>query len=148
IDVEAELGGDDDLALERLERLADDGLVGEGPVDLRGVEEGYTSLRRGADEGDGLRAIDGGAEAEAESHTAEPEGGDVETVRAECAGLHRAGNEGMRNCITMIAPPRDGQGSNGKTRRQSFFMLTTSHPFLVATSISSLLKVPTFVSGV
>src|SRR5690348_5423274 len=88
VDVEAELGGDGDLAAIRLERLADDVLIRERPVDLRGVEEGHTSFRSGTNQCDGLRAVDGGAEPEAQPHAADPDGGDFETVPAECALLH------------------------------------------------------------
>ena len=50
IDVEAELGGDDDTVAERTQRLADDLLVLERPIDLGGVEEGYALVDGGADE--------------------------------------------------------------------------------------------------
>ena len=52
IDVEAELGGDHDLVAHRLQRLADDLLVGERAVDLGGVEEGDAALDRRADQRD------------------------------------------------------------------------------------------------
>ena len=52
LDVEAELGGDHHLVADRRERLADQLLVGEGAVDLGGVEEGDAALDRRADQRD------------------------------------------------------------------------------------------------
>ena len=50
IDVEAELGRDHHLVANRPQRLADQLLIGERPVDFSGVEEGHPALtgRRGA----------------------------------------------------------------------------------------------------
>ena len=45
IDVEAELGGDDDLVADRRERLADEFLVGERAVGLRRVEQASRRAR-------------------------------------------------------------------------------------------------------
>jgi hypothetical protein len=47
-------GRDDDVGADRLEGLADEVLVVEGPVHLSGVEEGHAALDRGAQEGDHL----------------------------------------------------------------------------------------------
>ena len=46
IDVEAELGGDHHPVAHRPQRLADHLLVGEGAIDLGGVEEGDAALDR------------------------------------------------------------------------------------------------------
>ena len=46
IDVEPELGGDHHLVADRRQRLADELLVGERPVDLGRIEEGHTPFVR------------------------------------------------------------------------------------------------------
>jgi hypothetical protein len=50
IDIEAELGGDHDLVPHRCERFADHFLVGEGAIDLGGVEEGDAAIVSLADQ--------------------------------------------------------------------------------------------------
>ncbi len=70
IDVEAELGGDHHRVADRAERFADHLLVGEGPVDLRRVEEGHPALHGGADQGDTLVLGQFGRVAEADAHAA------------------------------------------------------------------------------
>jgi hypothetical protein len=72
IDVERELGGDDDLVAEGRERLADDLLVDERPVGLRGVEECDAPLDGPADESDGLVAVGGLAVVGAQPHAPRP----------------------------------------------------------------------------
>ena len=57
IDVPAELGGDLHPVAHRLQRLADHLLVGEGTVDLGGVEEVHAALDRGAQQLDHLRPV-------------------------------------------------------------------------------------------
>ena len=57
IDVESELGGDDDLVAERSERLADEFLVGERAIDLGGVEEGDAALDGCAKQSDHLLLV-------------------------------------------------------------------------------------------
>ena len=59
VEGEAELGGDDDLVADRLERLADELLVVERAVDLGGVEEGDAAVDRGAQERDHLARVGG-----------------------------------------------------------------------------------------
>ena len=61
-ELEAELGRDHDLVADRFERLADELLVGERAVDLRGVEEGDAALDgcRGCSAIDSLRSGNGG----------------------------------------------------------------------------------------
>src|SRR4051794_41904079 len=54
LEVEAELGRDHDLVADRFERLADQLLVRERPVDLRGVEEADAALDRRPDQRDAL----------------------------------------------------------------------------------------------
>ena len=50
IDVEAELGRDDDLVAERRHRLAEQGLIGERPIGFSRVEEGDAALEGVADQ--------------------------------------------------------------------------------------------------
>ena len=61
VEVEAELRRDHDLVADGLERLADELLVRERPVDLRGVEEGDAALDRRADQRDHLLPVGGSA---------------------------------------------------------------------------------------
>ena len=74
VEREAELGGDDDLAAERLQGFADEFLVDERAVDLGGVEEGDAAFDRGADQGDVVGPVGGGAIALAHAHGAEADG--------------------------------------------------------------------------
>ena len=74
INVEAELGGDDDLVPERPQRFADDFFVGEGAVDLGRVEEGHAAVHRSADQGDALVLGELRGVAEADPHAAETDG--------------------------------------------------------------------------
>jgi hypothetical protein len=87
LEVEAELRRDHDLVADRLERLADELLVGEGPVDLRGVEEGDAALDGRADDGDPFVLRRDRREALTQSHAAEPDRGDLQ-VGSERALLH------------------------------------------------------------
>src|SRR5262249_19844951 len=68
--------------------FADEFLVGEGAVDLGGVEEGDAEVHGGADELDPLLFIDGRAVAEAQAHAAEAQGRHLQAALAECARLH------------------------------------------------------------
>jgi hypothetical protein len=88
VELEAELGRDDDLPAKRLERLPDQPLVRERPVDLGGVEEGHAALDRGAEQADHLAGVLRRAIAEAHAHAAEPERRDFESIAAECPFLH------------------------------------------------------------
>ena len=85
--VPAELGGDDDVVADVVEGFAEELFVGEWAVDFGGVEEGDAAVDGGVEEVDAGLFVVGGAEAEAEAHAAEAEGGDLE-VFAESAGLH------------------------------------------------------------
>ena len=88
INVEAELGGDDDLVAERPQRFADDLLVGEGAIDLGRVEEGHAAVHRGADQGYALVLGEFRGVAEADPHAAETDGGNIEAAAAEFTRLH------------------------------------------------------------
>ena len=76
--VESEFGGDDHFVAEGSEGFADEFLVGEGAVDFGGVEEGDALFDGGADDGDHLLLVPGGAVAKAHAHAAEAEGGDFQ----------------------------------------------------------------------
>ena len=97
VEGEPELGGDDDVVADRLERLADELLVVEGAVDLGGVEQGDAPVDRGPEERDHLVARRSRAERLAHAHAAEPEGRDLEALGAEgacrslCVLLRRSG---------------------------------------------------------
>jgi len=99
------LGGDDDVFLERLQRLAHDLFVGEGAVDLGGVEEGDAAIDRRPDQRDHLGAVGRRAIARAHPHAAEPDRGDFEPALAECAFLHGANSCWARTrYIAGVAP--------------------------------------------
>ena len=72
--VEAELGGDGHLALERLERLANEFLIGEGVIDLGRVEEGDAALDGRAGERDHFIPIRGRAAVMVHPHAAQADG--------------------------------------------------------------------------
>ena len=74
IDVETELGGDDDFVPERTQRFADDVFVGEGAIDLGGVEEGDAALHSSADQSHALVFGERRGVAEADPHAAEANG--------------------------------------------------------------------------
>src|SRR6476619_3208186 len=87
-ELETELGGDDDLVTDRFERLADEFLVREWPVDLRRVEERQAALDGGADEPDHVLPVGEGWEARAHPHAAQPSRRDLQ-AGAEGALVHR-----------------------------------------------------------
>ena len=74
IDVEAEFGGDHHPVAHRLQRLADHLLIGEGAIDLGGVEEGDAALYRRAYQRDALLLTHRSCVAEVESHAAVADG--------------------------------------------------------------------------
>ena len=88
VQVEAELRRDHDLVADGLERLADELLVRERPVHLRGVEEGDAAVDRGADQRDHLLPVGKRRVALAHPHAAEPDRRDLQAV-SERALLHR-----------------------------------------------------------
>ena len=87
-EVEAELGRNHDLASERRQRVADQGLVGERPVYLGGVEEADAALHGTAQQGDHLAAVGHRAPMVVHAHAAQADGGDHRTVAAKPACLH------------------------------------------------------------
>jgi hypothetical protein len=84
----AELGRDHDLVAHRFQRFPDHAFVDEGPVGFCRVEEGDPAFEGGADEFDRVGGIDRGPIAVAQTHAAEPEGGDLQTTVAELSMLH------------------------------------------------------------
>ena len=86
--VVAELGGDDDILPERLQRLAHEFLVGERAIDLGGVEEGDAALYRRSDQRDHLLAVRSRAAVMIQAHAAEADGRDCKVAIAKLARLH------------------------------------------------------------
>ena len=77
IDIEAELGGDDDLAAEGREGLADEFFVVERAVDFGGVKESDAALDGGAEQSDGTPSFRERLVGKAHAHAAQAEGGDL-----------------------------------------------------------------------
>ena len=91
VDVEAELGRDDDLLADRGERFADELFVREWAVDLGRVEEGDAALDRRSDEGDHLLLVGRRPVSVAHAHAAEPDGRDFQVSklsRSHSASVH------------------------------------------------------------
>ena len=88
VDVDAELGGDDHLVADRLQRLADDFLVLERAIDLGGVEEGDAALEGRTDQPDRIRRLHRRAVGLAHPHAAEADGRYLEAAPSKCALLH------------------------------------------------------------
>src|SRR4029077_7000395 len=82
-EVVAELGGDDDVLSEWLQRLAHEFLVGERTIDRGGVEESDTALERRPDERDHLFAVGAGAGVVFQPHTAKADGRNREAAVAK-----------------------------------------------------------------
>ena len=80
VDVPAEFRGNDDLATERLQRLANHILVLPRTINFGRVKESDAALDRAAQESDHLGAVNRLAIA----HAAKPEGGDFKAL-SECA---------------------------------------------------------------
>ena len=95
LDLPPELGRQDHLVALARERLAQELLVGEGPIDLGGVEEGDPQLQGPVEGGEGLDIV-GGAVRLAHPHAAEAEGADRQSLGAEGAGLHGRSFRGRR----------------------------------------------------
>jgi hypothetical protein len=87
--VEAELGGEDHLVAEVLDRLAEEDLVaaGTGAVQLGGVEEVDPEFVGAADGRDALVLVRG-AVGHGHAHDAQAERRDAQTLRAQSAVLH------------------------------------------------------------
>src|SRR5580693_2248992 len=88
IDLEAELGGDYDLVADRRQSLPDNLLIGEGTIDLGGVEEGHAAFRRIPDQLDGILFAERMAIAGVEAHTAEADGRNLQVALSKLALLH------------------------------------------------------------
>ena len=74
VDVEAELGGYDDLVADGGERLAKEFFVGKRPVGLGGVEERDTLVGCRPDQGDAVLLAGRLAVVDAQAHAAQPQG--------------------------------------------------------------------------
>jgi hypothetical protein len=88
LEVEAELRGDHDLVANRGERVADELLVGERPICLRGVEKRDTTVYRCPEQVDNRVLVRSGAVDGAHRHAAEADRRDLEVVRTGPACLH------------------------------------------------------------
>ncbi len=88
VDVEAELGGDHHAVAHRGQGLTHKLLVGEGAIDLGGVEEGDAALDGRADQGDGGTPVHGRPVAEVQPHAAKADGRDLEAAVSEQSLLH------------------------------------------------------------
>jgi hypothetical protein len=87
-DLESELCRYHHLVADRRERRAKKLLVGEGPVDFGGIEEGDATVHRRTQEGDHLLFVARGTVGHAHAHTAEPESRDLEATVAQFSLLH------------------------------------------------------------
>jgi hypothetical protein len=76
------------LVTYRFQRLAHDLLVGEGSIDLGGVEEGDAPIRRLAYQRDALFLGQRVAIAEVQPHAAEADGRDFQITFSKFAPLH------------------------------------------------------------
>jgi hypothetical protein len=85
--IEAKFGSDDNVLPERLERFADQLFVGEGAVDLSGVEEGDPTRYGCPDQGDHLAFVRGRAAVIIHPHTAQADRRNFQAF-AECALSH------------------------------------------------------------
>ena len=88
VEREPELGRDDHVIAQRLERLTDELLVHIRPVRLRGVEQRDAPLDGTPEERDHLVPVTRRPIALAHPHAAQPEGGDLQPT-AEYARCHR-----------------------------------------------------------
>ena len=85
--LDAELGRHDRLFAPTFEGLADEFLIGEGAVHVRGVEEVDPEVQGAVDGGDGLGLVAPAVEV-GHPHAAEALGGDGQSLGAECALFH------------------------------------------------------------
>jgi hypothetical protein len=90
IKLEPEFGGDHHLSTERRERLAHELLVLARSIDFSGVEECDAMPDGGPDERNHLLRVVRRTVAEAHSHAAEPDGGNLQVAAAKFAFFHVA----------------------------------------------------------
>ena len=105
LEVEAELGRDHDLVANGLERLADELLVGERAVHLRGVEERDAALDRRADQRDHFLPVGDRADSLAHAHAAEPDRRDLQVALQACASASSSSRCHRLSCSTEAGPP-------------------------------------------
>src|SRR6476620_2704687 len=72
--IESELGRDDDIFTERLQRFADEFFVRERPIDLSGIEKSDASFDRRPNKGDSLLLVNRRTETESQPHATESDG--------------------------------------------------------------------------
>ena len=83
----AELGGDDGVVAPPLDRLGDQFLVLAVGIGVRGIEQVDADIERTLDGGDGARIVVL-AVADRHAHAAEPDGRDLQALRAQFAVFH------------------------------------------------------------
>ena len=88
VDIEAELCGNHHLVPHRLQRFTDHFLIGEGAIDLGGVEEGNAALYCSADQPDTLVLTERSGIAEVQPHAAEADGRDFQITFSKFARFH------------------------------------------------------------
>jgi hypothetical protein len=88
VDVEAELGADQNLVAHRLKGFADKLLVRVRPVTFGRIEQRDPPVDCRPDDADRFLLVGGGAKAEAQSHAAKTNGGYKRAVFSEGAGFH------------------------------------------------------------
>src|SRR5271165_3479430 len=88
VDLEAELRADENAVANRLQRFANQLFVDERPVAFRSVEKGDATIYGRADHGNRLLFVGGGAKAEAQTHTAKPDGRNFQITFSELARFH------------------------------------------------------------
>ena len=87
-DLEAELGRNHhSLALSR-DSLANQDLILERPVNLRGVEKVQAQLKRAMDRGGGFGVVSAPAIGKAHSHAAKPKGANLQPLPAQFSHFH------------------------------------------------------------
>ncbi|MNE32888.1 hypothetical protein D3C80_1265210 [compost metagenome] len=89
VDVEAELGGQDNLIAERFDGLAQQVFVGEGAIGLGRVEQGHAPVKCVPNDLNAVRFGQGFAIGAGQAHAAIAEGGDFQAGSAEGSRLHR-----------------------------------------------------------
>src|SRR5579863_2842882 len=85
---EAELGCDNDLVANGLQRFSDYLFVRERTICLGSVEEGYPTVIGGADDLDGIPLVDGRAVTKAKAHAAKAKGRNFQPAPSQCSFLH------------------------------------------------------------
>jgi hypothetical protein len=111
VELVAELGGQHDLVAALGQHAGEQPLVGQGAVDVGGVEEGDAQVEGAVQRGGRLGVVEGAVPG-AHAHAAQALGGDGEALCSECAGVHDpilrrrrgVGGPGQRVSCTVSTP--------------------------------------------